>query len=315
MSFSFPLLVIMSISSTFKNKSLRLLGLVGAFVLLSMDLANAQQSLSAYWDFTKYGTVSAGNTVVSNVFGSISGTLNSTATSLTSSGLAITGDSSAASTGIRLANGSLSSFTGDFSIQMWYTMNVLGDNRMLFGGTTSASVDNTLVGDNGLFVGYSVGSTRFVRPVETNGTQYGTTLNSPSGTGNTTGVLYDLVLTYVASSDLFTLYLNGVQVAQGANTNFATLDAVTNFSIGGVANPAFGDNAARQTTTSFLMYQGALTAKQISDLHALGAAATLAQIGTVVDIPEPSLMGIGIGVGLIGLIIQRVKKRRANTCP
>jgi hypothetical protein len=273
-------------------------------------------TLSSYFDFTQYGTVSGGSTVTSNVLGNTSGTLSSSGTTLNSSGLAVALGNTVPNTGLPFNAGSLSSFTGDFSLQIWYTMNATLNTDIkdhdLFGGTTSASIDGTLVGDQGLVVAYNnnAGTPQFIRPIIGNNTQYGTTVNPPIGTGMTPSTLYDLTLTYNSTSHNFTLYMNGVSVASGAPTTyFTSLAAVTNFAIGGVSHPAFGDGALAQTTTSFLMYTGELTGTQVADIHAFGSTPTMSQLGTVVTVPEPGTFAMLLGgIGMLALFRRRGKR-------
>lgn len=278
-------------------------------------------TLQTYYDFTSYGTVAGGSSITSSAYGesSTSATLSSTATALTSSGLAITAGSDAGTTGATMAGSTLSGYTGDFSIQIWYTSPAtFASNTMLWGGTTSTTEDKTLVGDQALFAGYgnmANPSAGFVRPIVSNGTaQYGVTMtNTVPGTGTTASTLYDYVVTYDSTNKIFTAYMNGTSVGTlTIASGFNGLNALTNgFSIGGVASPAFGDPAAGVNITSFMMYTGALTAGDVSNLNGIGATPTGAQFQAagITAVPEPRVMAL-MTTGLIGMMffIRRRKQ-------
>jgi hypothetical protein len=260
-----------------KMKTISIKTILGLTVIgwgIAFNDASAQ-SLISYFDFTKEGSAASGSTVQSQ-YGSMLGTLNSSGTSLTSSGLTVTG-TDAGGTGLRLANGSLAPFVGDFTIQMWYKNSAVNQNGALFGGTSGTTENSNLSGDSALFVSYN--SSYAVRPVTSNGSQYGSVTPTPaSNTGNSTGTALDIVLTYVASSKTLTEYVNGVQVGTGALTGFTGLSSIVNFSIAGISNPAFGDSANPETTLSFLLYMGALSSSQVSSLNSYGASPTIAQV-------------------------------------
>lgn len=269
--------------------------------------ADAATVLENYFNFTSYGTVAGGGTVTAVGNTGATATVKSTATSLTSSGLAITAGSSASTTGVNVAGADLSGFTGDFSLQIWFTSpSTIAGNTALFGGTTSATIDGSMVGDQALFVAYSNTNPRFLRQIMSNNSTFGIAGAPPSGTAATTGTLYDYTLVYTASTNTVQAYLDGVAVGAGLSTAFFQgLDSLTNgLAIGGVQNPAFGDNAAAVNITSFLMYNGALTSDEIGSIHGFGSTPTLDQLSTIVSVPEPSAVLLG-GLGLLGLLRRR----------
>lgn len=262
--------------------------------------------LTSYWDFTQYGTVAGGNTI-GDTYGNLTATVKTPATSLTSSGLAITAGTSGADTGVTLAGDQLSSFTGDFTLQMWFTSpSTVNGNTMLFGGTTSATVDGNMTGDQALFAGYSNTNPRFLRQIMGNNTVYGIAGAPPSGTAATASTLYDYTLTYIASTHTVQAYLDGVAVGGGLSTTyFNGMSSLANgFSIGGVASPAFGDQAAAANISSFLFYDGALNTTQITDIHNLGAGASSSSI--VAAIPEPATLGM---IGFVGVGMLFIRRR------
>jgi hypothetical protein len=230
-----------------------------ALLLASFSSAHAQ-TLSDYFNFTQDGTVASGGTV-SAQYGTMTGTVQSIDTSIDSSGLAVTGGTGG-STGVLLTSGSLAPFTGDFSLQMYYTNSTVNAtatvNGGIFGGVSGGAAISNISGDTALFTSYN--GSDAIRPVTSNGTQYGATNATPAnGTADATGTLEDVVLTYTASSQTLSEYVNGVSVASGNVSGFNGLAAVTNFAIGGVANNPFGDPADLETATSFLFYTGALS--------------------------------------------------------
>jgi len=288
--------------------------------IASLGVTARAATLQTYYDFTSYGTVAGGSSITSSAYGesSTSATLSSTATALTSSGLAITAGTAAGSTGATMAGSTLSGYTGDFSLQMWYTSPAtFVSNSMLWGGTTSATVDGTLAGDQGLFAGYgnmTTPSTGYIRPIASNTQRFGAAMtNTTPGTGSTASTLYDYVVTYNSTSKIFTAYMNGTSVGtMTVATGFSGLSALTNgFSIGGIASPAFGDMAAGVNITSFMMYDAALTPTQVSDLNGLGATPTGAQFQAagITAVPEPRVMAL-MTAGLIGMMffIRRRKQ-------
>ncbi len=253
-------------------------------------------SLESYFDFTQYGSVSGGSQITSNVYGNASATVSSTATTLNSSGLAITAGTNAGSTGVTLAGSQLASFTGDFSFQIWFTSpSTIDTNTALFGGTTSAPLDSNMIGDQALFVAYSNTSPLFLRQIMSNNTKFGIdAASTPRRTATTPSTLYDYTITYTANTHTVQAYLDGTAVGSGLSVNFFNgLSALTNgFSIGGVASPAFADDAAAVTVSSSLFYDGALTPTEIADIHAFGSNATVDELGTVVTIPESKPVSI-----------------------
>jgi hypothetical protein len=277
-----------------------------ALLLASFSSAHAQ-TLSDYFNFTQDGTVASGGTV-SAQYGPMTGTVQSTDTSITSSGLTVTGGTGGA-TGLALTSGSLAPFTSDFSLQMYYTNSANVLNGGIFGGVSGGAASGNISGDNVLFTSYNNGDA--IRPVTSNGGQYGATnATPPDGTGSGTGSLLDVVLTYTASSQTLSEYVNGVSVASGNASGFNGLAAVTNFAIGGVTNNPFGDPADQETATSFLFYTGALSSTEVAALDADGATPTLDQISTagitVESVPEPSTYALLLGgMGLLVLLRKR----------
>ena len=155
-------------------------------------------------------------------------------------------------------------------------------NGVLFGGTTSPSMDSSFIGDQALMISYNddhKGGTNRVRVITTNDTKFGMDAVLPvAGTAVSTETLYDLVLTYAESTRTFTLYIDGEPVGTGALASRFDLSSIPEYTIGGISNPAFPDDAANASIGSFLVIDGMLTPSQVSLLHRNGPGASLAQI-------------------------------------
>lgn len=298
-----------------QNLAALALGLVIAGLSASENTSSAA-TLNDYFNFTTYGSVAGGNTIADQL-GNATATVKSTGTTLDGSGLTIAAGNNAGTTGVSMAGSQLSSFTGDFSIQIWYTSpaSILG-NTMLFGGTTTASQDGTLAGDQAFFAGYANVNPNFIRPIVGNNSKYGAVMATPGGTGATSSTLYDYVITYSAASHTFTAYMDGTQVGSPlAVTYFNGLSALTSgFSIGGVANPAFGDNAAAVNISDFLIYSSTLSSTEVSDVHSLGAGASVNSLqgAGVTVVPEPSTFALAALGGLSLLVLRQRSARQRD---
>lgn len=238
-------------------------------------------TLECYFDFTRYGSVTRGATIVSNVHGTTAATLKSVGTTLNQWGLTTEPGFGASETGVQIAGETLAAYTGDFTIQIWYvTSETVSANTMLFGGTTSRIMDESLVGDQAFFVGHNhVGDhTDFVRPVVADGSRWGLAMTSVTkGTGTNVLSLQDYVITYNSAERVMTAYMNGMRVGSMNNVSLAGLAALSKgFSIGGVEGSAFkDDSSAPVNIRSFLIYSGVLNPNQIAELHLAGASAGL----------------------------------------
>jgi hypothetical protein len=284
----------------------------------SMGVASAA-SLGEYFNFTQYGAVSGGSTINGQYAGTAA-TVKSTGTTLDGTGLNIALGNAAANTGVGLAGSAISSYTGDFSLQIWYTQNSTANadirDHALFGGTSSATIDNDLRGGNqALWAGYNnvSGTPQYLRPIIGDGSQWGSVPGSTTmGTGIASATLFDYVLTYSSSTHTTTAYMNGVQVSTQTTPYFTGLASLTyGIAIGGVEHPAFNDQAAAVTISSFLMYNGALSPTEIATINGLGATPTIGDLGGagVSVVPEPSAMALS-GLGGLAALLMRQRSRR-----
>jgi hypothetical protein len=251
------------------------------------NVCPAATTLVDYFNLQTYGTVSGGQTIT-DAMGNAQATLNTNAnTSLTSSGLTISGGNSQV-TGLSLAAGSLSGFTGSFTIQVWATIQS-GGGSVLYAANNGPA--NGWIGSG--FDGYAAiygftwggclsgGGTGNITGTAYN--RYGQTAGL--GYSLSAGTLYDIVLTYDATTRTFRQYVNGTLTGSQTNDFSQTsLAQAQNFTLGGgTATETWGDNSALSTTKSFLLYSGALSGSQVSSIHNLGVGASASSIQSVVS--------------------------------
>jgi hypothetical protein len=252
-----------------------------AFGALLPAAPGGAATLDAYFDFTRYASVARGEGIVSNVHGGMPALVKPVGTSLTQWGLTIDTEKSAGDTGVLIPASALAPYTGDFTLQIWFitSLEVTADT-MIYGGTTSAGVDDSLQGDQALFLGYNnlKRQATFLRPVVGNGGgRWGATMDVAGGTGITPLSAQDYVLTYNSAKRVMIAYLNGLYVGTLNAAGFKGLAALDKgFAIGGVQNSAFReDGSAPVNIRSFMIYSGALTPAQIAQIHLGGPSVTL----------------------------------------
>jgi hypothetical protein len=300
-----------------KTDGLKTAIVAGALIALGAS-ANAQ-SLQTYFDFSTYGTVAASSTIVDQT-GNTHATLNNDSiTTLTSSGLTSAGGGNSGNNGLTFASGSLSGFTGSFTIQDWVTRNsttgvtLFGGNGWNQGANTGLpGPQNTYIGDGytgisallGFTWGSLVGGGGTGNPLGQTYNRYG---NTVSGYSMNVGQLYDLVLTYDASTYTFNQYINGALVGSLQEAFSSTsLAGVEVFGIGGAPGQPWSDPSAAATTSDFLLYNGELTASQVAALDSAGAGASIGTInGIVAPVPEPTSMALMVLSGGFGLLLWR----------
>jgi hypothetical protein len=280
--------------------------LAGAAALVTFAFgANAQ--VETYFNLQSYGTVAAGATITDET-GNTQATLNTDPnTSLTSGGLAIASAwGNSASTGLTFASGSLSSFTGNFTIQDWVTVANPNNGVVLWGANNGPA--NTYIGDGytgvTTLIGFTWGSLSggggTGNPLGQPYNRYGNTI--PGGS-LASGASYDLVLTYNASTYMFNQYVNGVWTGSLQEAlGITSLAGAQSFAIGGCPNEPWspwGDASANETTSAFLLYGNELTASQVAAEDALGAGAPVTAVEAAA-VPEPSTCAMFItGLGFL----------------
>ncbi len=212
--------------------------------------------------------------------------------------------------------------TGDFSIEDWLTQT--GSETAFTSIFSLSSATPTLPGPNNLATNNFIllnpnrngtGTTAdFDQPGVTNGGA-GTevNINAPGTTfkvnGNF-GTELQIVLTYVSSTGIASIYNDGTLLASGnVGTGFSLQEAAngggTSYDgIGG--GDAFGDPDFMGATNDFRIYSQALSPAQITALGSAGANATNAQINAIV--PEPASLAVLVG---FGALMGRRRLRRA----
>lgn len=103
---------------------------------------------------------------------------------------------------------------------------------------------------------------------------------------------HDVAITYVSSTNVVTVYLDGTQVASGsiaaalsgASLNLETLTSLGANGVNG--GGPFGDQSINGSTNDFRIFSSALTPTQVTALDLAGADASNAAIAALV--PEPS---------------------------
>jgi len=296
--------------------------IIGAGAALAVNSLQAQ-SLQTYFNLQSYGTVAAGATITDST-GNTQATLNNDGiTTITSSGLTSAGGGNSGANGLTLASGSLNSFTGSFTIQDWVAIglnNGNNNNVVLFGGNgvTSSGLpagQNTYIGDGytgisallGFTWGNLVGGGGTGNPLGQPYNRYGNVVGSNLGTSLGQGSLLDIVLTYDASTYTFNQYVNGILNGTLVEAFSATsLAGVAVFGIGGAPGEPWSDGSNQETTSDFLLYNGALTQSQINGLDTAGAGASIDTINGIIVVPEPSTFSLA-GLGLLVVVASRIK--------
>lgn len=114
---------------------------------------------------------------------------------------------------------------------------------------------------------------------------------------------HDVAITYVAATNLVTVYLDGTSIASGSiaaalSGSSLNLEALTSLGNSGInGNGPFGDASLTGTTDEFRIYNSALTSQQAAASFTAGPNAV---------VPEPAALGL---LGLVGLAAAR---RRRN---
>lgn len=262
------------------NRNRRFVSALACAALAGVGAAARAATLETYFDFTRYGSVAPGAIIASNVHGNTPAMLKPVGTTLNQWGLTIAMEQGAGDTGVYIPPTALAAHTGDFTLQIWFVTQVdVTPDIMIYGGTTSGSGDDSLEGDQALFVGYNNvgGVARFLRPVVNDGGRWGANMVSRPGTGLSVLSAQDYVLTYDRESRVISAYLNGSPVGTVNAAGFDGLAALTRgFAIGGVQNSAFrGDGAAPVNIRSFMIYSGVLSPSQVARIHPGGPSVSL----------------------------------------
>jgi len=271
------------------GKLLLFLGLSGV-----LPLATASAQLAHRYSLNGDGTDSVAGA---------NGTLNNPGGTASFSSTALTTTNANSTDFLSLPSSVGTGITGDFSIEDWLTQN---GSELAFTGIFSFSTSTSnfvLLNPNRNGTGTTAD---FDQPGVTNGGA-GTeaNVNAPGTSfkvnGNF-GTELQIVLTYVSSTGVASIYNNGALLASGnvgSGFNFQTATAGSFNGIGG--GDAFADPTFNGATDDFRIYSQALTPTQISALESAGPNATNSVINGIVA-PEPSsvmgMMGAGALLGI-----------------
>jgi len=288
-----------------KTSSKKLCVLASMIAMAGMPLASANAALVNRYMLNGNGTDSVGGA---------NGTLNDPGGTASFSSTALTTTNANSTDFLSLPSTVGTGVTGDFSIEDWLTQS--GSETAytsIFSISTSTS-NFILLNPNRNGTGTTAD---FDQPGVTNGGA-GTeaNVNAPGTTfkvnGNF-GTELQIVLTYVSSTGVASIYNDGALLASGnIGAGFSLQSAAgaggpTSFDgIGG--GDAFSDPDFMGSTDDFRIYSQALTPSQISALGSAGPNATNAQINAIV--PEPTSLVVLLGFGtLIGR--HRLRRRGA----
>ncbi len=160
-------------------------------------------------------------------------------------------------------------------------------NVTLFGGGDNPSTANSGDGSKGkwFFVGYDASSPRILRPIASNGTQFGNPI-SVVGTAdtNTVETLYDLIVIYDHKTNKYFCYLNGKRSGSPGDGAPIDLSALQHFAIGGVAYTPFNDNAAELIIKDFLILNGTINSDQAAALHKEGPDVNIETVSKICNV-------------------------------
>jgi hypothetical protein len=243
--------------------------------------------------------------------GSANGTLNNPGGTASFSSTALTTTNANATDFLSLPASVGTGITGDFSIEDWLTQsNTETAYTSIFSLSTSTS-NFILLNPNRNGGGTSAD---FDQPGVTGPGANGTEVNviDPGTTfkvGGNFGTELQIVVTYVSSTGIASVYNDGTLLASGNIGTGFSFQTATNGSYDGIGGgDAYGDADFMGSTDDFRIYSQALTPAQISALGTAGPNATNAQINALV--PEPATLTALLGVGTL-LSARRLRRREA----
>ena len=265
-----------------------------------MPVATANAQLAHRYSLNGNGTDSVAGA---------NGTLNNPGGTASFSSTALTTTNANATDFLSLPSSVGTGITGDFAIEDWLTQN---GSELAFTSlfSLSTSTSNFILFNpnrNG------TGTTADFQQAGVTGGGTGTETNITTSQANFQpfGTERQIVLTYVSSTGLASVYNNGTLIGSGsvgAGFNFQTATAGSFDGIGG--GDAFADPDFNGATDDFRIYSSALTPAQISALNTAGPNATNAQINAIV--PEPSTLTMLLVVGML-LRGRRLPSRQSLT--
>jgi len=263
-----------------------------------MPLASANAALVNRYMLNGNGTDSVGGA---------NGTLNNPGGTASWSSTALTTTNANATDFLSLPSTVGAGVTGDFSIEDWLTQN---GSETAYTGIFSLSTSTTnfiLFNPNRNGGGTTAD---FEQPLVTGGgTGAETNVTTSQANFQPFGTERQIVVTYVSSTGVASIYNNGTLIGSGnIGTGFSLQSAASGSYDGIGGGDAFADPDFNGSTDDFRIYSQALTPAQISALNTAGPNATNAQIIAV--IPEPSSLMVLLGFGALASR-RRIRRRGA----
>jgi hypothetical protein len=236
------------------------------------------------------------------------GTLNNPGGTASFSATALTTTNANATDFLSLPSSVGTGITSDFSIEEWLTQNGT-ETGFTSTFSLSTSTSNFILLNPNRNGG---GTTADFRQAGVTGGGTGSETNITTSQANFQpfGTERQVVITYVSSTGLASVYNNGTLIGSGnigAGFSFETATAGSFNGIGG--GDAFSDPGFNGSTNDFRIYSGALTPSQISALVTAGPNATNAQINALV--PEPGTLTVLLGLGT--LLVHRRRLAAAKS--
>ena len=216
---------------------------------LSVSQVQEEYALQHAYDFS----ANNGNDSI----GVANGVLQNSAT-IANSSLVTTGPANQglALNGPGVSTSALANVTGSFTVEIWSTLQSDGSNfPVLFGFGTSTA--------NFLLCHPHRGGQGGAATIELSGPGVSTTLNLSSGS-LPTGTQNMVAVTYNASTNTVTSFLNGSQTATATLSSAFNLSSIAGTTVGGIGGfDAYNDPSANGTVQYFAIFNHALTSAQI----------------------------------------------------
>ena len=263
-----------------------------------MPLATANAQLAHRYSLNGDGTDSVAGA---------NGTLNNPGGTASFSSTALTTTNANSTDFLSLPSSVGTGITGNFSIEDWLTQSGSETAYTSIFSLSASSSNFILLNPNRNGTGTTADFAQ--AGVTGGGTGAETNITTTQANFQPFGTERQVVITYVASTGLASIYNNGTLIGLGNIGAGFSFQSATSGSFNGIGgNDAFADPDFNGSTDDFRIYSKALTQPQIAALQAAGPNATNAQI--VALVPEPSSMAVLLGVAaLMGR--RRVRRRGA----
>ncbi len=253
------------------------------------------------WNFSK-STING--TAVSDIgtagSAATAGTIVGTGTSVTGGTLVTTSTNSG--NGMSVPGAAFTGYTGSFTIALTMTRSA-NDPTNSWGSMLSFGTANTPSNANIVVQAQRQDGSGFNSVTSSSLPNYG--LIAANGKPLPAGQLTQEVLVYNATTNLASLYINGV--LQMSETPTSALDLAT------MANGTSGTNGSRNGIGGLDPYNDPTTLGSYNDLSTWNSALTASQISGLFSapVPEPSVMAL-FGLGAAGMLILRRRRVAAK---